>query len=224
VADADGLYDADEAGYQTIEAPVISDAYISVAQRRFELDLSDITPDPSVQFSRKTWFDHVRNLYVLSAQVSGDTTYSVLAQRDSSTSEIIEDVRFIFKSSYYWLSFLNVPRFYNNFMDPIRRGRMQPSLLLSLLAVSKCLQGAGRLCPEGSYNTALVLRDEAQGYLEASLQARAIDIELAQAAWVRLNFFRGALSLTFAIDPEDVSILRNLGAPSASTEADALVA
>ena len=34
---------------------------------------------------------------------------------------------------------------------------------------------------------AILLRDEAQGYLEASHLTRAIDVELAQAAWVRLN-------------------------------------
>jgi hypothetical protein len=203
---------------------VISDAYIAVAQRRLELDLSDITPDPSVQFSRETWFDHVRDLYVVSARDSGDPSCSVLAQRDNSINQIIEDVRFIFKSSYYWFSFLNVPRFYNNFMDPIRRSRMQPSLLLSLLAVSKCLQGAGRLCPDGSYHVALMLRDEAQGYLEASLQARAIDVELVQAAWVRLNFSGKASNLILAVNPEGVSILRDLGASSAPTETDALVA
>ncbi|KAN0114312.1 hypothetical protein V8E52_006808 [Russula decolorans] len=34
----------------------------------------------------------------------------------------------------------------------------------------------------------MLLRDEAQGYLEASLHARAIDVELAQAVWT-LAFF-----------------------------------
>ena len=183
---------------------MIPDAFV---QHRLELDLNDITPDPSVQFSRETWFDHVRDLYSVSMQVSGDSPYLGLAQRNSSISQIIEDVRFIFKSSYHWLSFLNVPRFYNNFMDPIRRGCMQPSLLLSLLAVSKCLQGAGQLCPERSYHVAMLLRDEAQGYLEASLLARAIDVELAQAAWVRLNSSRRPLNLMVAFDLEDVGIL-----------------
>jgi hypothetical protein len=186
---------------------VIPEAYIALVQHRFELDLSDITPDPSVQFSRETWFDHVRDLYAVSTQVLDDSSYSGLTRRNSSISQIIEDVRFIFKSSYHWLSFLNVPRFYNNFMDPIRRGRMQPSLLLSLLAVSKCLQGAGRLCPEGNYNVAMMLRDEAQGYLEASLLSRAVDAELAQAAWVRLNLSGRAFNLMVAFDFKDVSIL-----------------
>lgn len=176
VAGADERNNTDEATHQTIEIP---EAYIAFAQYRLELDLSDITPDPSVQFSRETWFDHVRDLYAVSMQALDD---------DSSINQIVEDVRFVFKSSYHWFSFLNVPRFYNNFMDPIRRGHMQPSLLLSLLAVSKFFQGAGRLCPEESHHVALLLRDEAQGYLEASLHARAIDVELAQAAWT-LAFF-----------------------------------
>lgn len=155
-------------------------------------------------------------------QVSCNSSYSGSAQRDSSLSQIIEDVRFVFKSSYYWFSFLNVPRFYNNFMDPIRRSHMQPSLLLSLLAVSKCLQGAGQLCPGESFRVALLLRDEAQGYLEASLHARAIDVELVQAAWVRLDLFGRASNLIVAFDLEDVSVLRNLRASSASTDADSV--
>jgi hypothetical protein len=74
------------------------EAYIAFAQRRLELDLSDISPDPSVQFSRETWFDHVRDLYAVSMQASGsdDSSYLGLAQRDSSVSQIIEDVRFVF--------------------------------------------------------------------------------------------------------------------------------
>ena len=160
-----------------------------------------------MQFSRETWFDHVRDLYVVSMQASDDSLYLGLAQSDISISQIVEDVRFVFKSSYHWFSFLNVPRFYNNFMDPIRRGRMQPSLLLSLLAVSKFFQGAGRLCPEEGYRVAMLLRDEAQGYLEASLLARAIDVELAQAAWVGLNLSGRALNLMIAFDLEDVSVL-----------------
>ena len=191
----------------TTETSVIPEAYIDLAQHRLELDLSDITPDPSVQFSRDTWFDHVRDLYSVSMQDSYSTSHFGLAQRDSSTSEITEDVRFILKSSYHWFSFLNVPRFYNNFMDPIRRKHMQPSLLLSLLAVSKYLQAAGRLCPEEGYRVATLLRDEAQGYLEASLHARAIDVELVQAAWVRLDLSGNALNLIVAFDLEDVSIL-----------------
>ena len=51
----------------------------------------------------------------------------------------------------------------------------------------------------------MLLRDEAQGYLEGSLRARAIDEELVQAAWVRLDRSKEpSLMLTAAIDPERI--------------------
>ena len=160
------------------------EAYIAFAQHKLELDLRDITPDPSLQFTRETWFDHVRDLYAVSIAVSYDPSLG-LTQYDGGFNKISDDIRFIFRFSPYWFSFLNVPRFYNNFLDPYRRNRMQPSLLLALLAVSRFLQSAGQESPAEARRLALLLRDEAQGYLEASLHARAIDVELAEAAWVR---------------------------------------
>lgn len=181
---------------------MISPTNAVLGETRPEWELRDITPDPSVQFKRKIWWDHLLDLYAVPVQASYGPTLE-LAQRGSNVRQIINDVRFIFRSSPYWFSFLNVPRFFNNFADPVRRSRMQPSLLLSLLAVSTFLQSPGQAYPEESRRMAVLLRDEAQSYLEASLQARAIDEELAQAAWVRLNHRREpSLKLTVAIDPE----------------------
>lgn len=163
---------------------MIPEAYTAFVQHKLLLDLRDITPDPSLQFSRDTWFDHILDLYDVTMSVSCSPSLG-LTQYDGGFSKITDDVRFVFRFSPYWFSFLNVPRFYNNFMDPYRRSRMQPSLLLALLAVSKCLQSAGEESPAEVLRVALLLRDEAQGYLEASLHARAIDVELAEAAWVR---------------------------------------
>lgn len=177
----------DEATYHTTNTSVIPEAYIAFAQHTLELDLSDITPDPSLQFSRETWFEHISDLYAVLMPVSRDPSLE-LTQYDGGFGKIMDDVRFIFRFSPYWFSFLNVPRFYNNLMDPYRRSHMQPSLLLALLAVSKCLQSAGQESSAEVLRVALLLRDEAQGYLEASLHARAIDVELAEAAWV-LSFF-----------------------------------
>ena len=171
-------------------------------ESRPEWEPRDISPDPSVQFKRKIWWDHVLDLYAVPVRVSYGPTLE-LAQRNSNVSQIINDVRFIFRSSPPWFSFLNVPRFFNNFADPVRRSRMQPSLLLSLLAVSTFLQSPVREYPEESRRMAVLLRDEAQSYLEASLQARAIDEELAQAAWVRPNLCHGpSLKLIAAMNLE----------------------
>src|SRR5258707_3695359 len=102
-------------------------------------------------------------------------------------------------------------------MDPTRRSRMQPSLLLSLLAVSKYLQSAEQLCPDESYRAALLLRDEAQGYLEACIHARAIDVELAQAAWVRLYLSGRELTLIVVFHLEDNVVLCNFCDASSSS-------
>ena len=194
---------SNEATYHTPDSSTIP-AYNTVAHR---LRSNDITPDPSVQFGRETWFDHVRDLYAISMRVSYDSSSLGLAQRDGTISQIIEDVRFIFRYGPHWFSFLNVPRFYNNLMDPFRRGRMQPSLLLCLLAISTFLQSAERPSPEEGRRFAMLLRDEAQGYLEASLLARAVDVQLAQAAWVSQNLYKRGLKLTVSLDLEDVDIL-----------------
>lgn len=163
-------------------------AYVVTAERQpgDEQESNDITPDPSVQFSRQTWWDHLLRLYAVCMPASYRSLPLGQPHHDTRVSqlEIIEDVRFLFKSSSYWFSFLNVPRFYNTFLDPVRRSRMQPSLLLSILAVSTFLQSTLRACPEENRRKALMLRDEAQAALDSSLCARAIDSELAQAAWV----------------------------------------
>ena len=171
-------------------------AYAALTELRPEWLARDIAPDPSVQFSRKIWWDHLLDLYAVSSPALYDSPHRGLTERDSSINQIMKDVRFIFRSSHYWFSFLNVPRFFNTFTDPVRRGRMQPSLILSLLAISTLLQSPERAYAEESRRMAVLLRDEAQTYLEASLHARAIDEELAQAAWVRLNLPGRNLTLT----------------------------
>lgn len=188
-------YDTRDIGYNSevpnSGAPFVAatDTYAITAESQpgDEQESNDITSDPSVQFSRQTWWDHLLGLYAVCMPASYRSLPLGQLQRDPSVSqhEIVEDVRFLFKSSSYWFSFLNVRRFYNTFLDPARRNRMQPSLLLSILAVSTFLQSTSRACPEDNRRKALMLRDEAQAALEASLYARAIDGELAQAAWVR---------------------------------------
>jgi hypothetical protein len=182
-------------------------AYAALTELRPEWLARDIAPDPSVQFSRKIWWDHLLDLYAVSSPALYDSPHRGLTERDGSINQIMKDVRFIFRSSNYWFSFLNVPRFFNTFTDPVRRGRMQPSLILSLLAISTLLQSPERAYAEESRRMAVLLRDEAQNYLEASLHARAIDEELAQAAWVRLNLPGRSLTLTVAVDLEDSVVL-----------------
>lgn len=62
---------------------------------------------------------------------------------------------------------------------------MQPSLVLSALALSTFFQSSESDQGKFGRDRALRFRDEAQGALEASFNAGWVDETLAQAAWVR---------------------------------------
>ncbi|KAI0044523.1 hypothetical protein FA95DRAFT_1562170 [Auriscalpium vulgare] len=174
--------------YTDTYSTAVSSAYIEPAEEQAadDRDVEDLGLEPSVQFSRKVWWDHVLHLY------STSSTYNTRAltqtQRDLSSSNVINDIRYLFRSTSYWFSFINVPRFYNNFLDPVRRSSMQPSLILSALAVSTYLQSSQLGRGENGRRMAMMLRNEAQSFFDASLSSRYVDEELAQAAWM-LAFF-----------------------------------
>ena len=61
---------------------------------------------------------------------------------------------------------------------------MQPSYILAALALATFLQSSETGLGAEGRNKALRLRDEAQGALDASLNAGRLDHDLAKAAWV----------------------------------------
>jgi hypothetical protein len=105
-------------------------------------------------------------------------------QRENAASHITSDLRFLFRASNYWFSFFHVPRFFGTFFDPSARDRMQPSLILAACALATFWQSSEVGKGKSGRNLALRLRDEAEGALQASLNAGWIDEALAQAAWV----------------------------------------
>jgi hypothetical protein len=105
-------------------------------------------------------------------------------QRDMAAQNIISDLRFLFRASNYWFCFFHIPSFFGNFYDPVRRARMQPSLVLSALALSTFWQSSELGDGVHGRERAVRFRDEAQSALQASLNAGWIDETLAQAAWV----------------------------------------
>ncbi|KAI0033659.1 hypothetical protein K488DRAFT_17648, partial [Vararia minispora EC-137] len=162
-------------------APPVSSAYIESEDGSSDDDAALLT-EPSVDFVRRTWWDHLLELYTPAGVPLTATA------RNQAMHTVFSDVKFLFRATSYWWSFLHVRRFFSTLSEPSRRARTQPSLVLAALAVARLLQsseyGSGRL---GMHN-ALALRDEAQAALDASINARAIDEELAQAAWI-LAFF-----------------------------------
>lgn len=144
----------------------------------------NITPEPSLDFTRKTWWDSLLAMYTSSSYLPSLTA----TQRRHAMDSVTVDIQFLLRGSNYWFTFINVPQFLGRYFDPVKRERMQPALLPAALAIAAFFQsseaGSGR---EGRHR-AVRLRDIAQGYLEASVNARWIDDSLAQAAWL-LAFF-----------------------------------
>lgn len=130
--------------------------------------------EPSLDFPRKTWWDNLLGVYSHS--------------RESSFERVTSDLKFLFKASNYWLSFTNVPLFFNVFLNAERRDRMQPSLVLAALAVSTFTQSSELDSGSAGRSRALWLRDLAQASLEQSFNAQWIDPMLAQAAWLLALF------------------------------------
>lgn len=162
-------------------------------------DITTIASQPSLDFSRKIWWDSLLSLYLSpsSARLESLST----DQRDLASRRITSDLRFLFRTSSYWFSFLHVPTFFSNFYDPSKRQHIQPSLILAALAMATFWQSSEIGLGNHGRQRALIFRDEvrrpfletflklisapqAQSALEASFNAGWVDDTLAQAAWV----------------------------------------
>ncbi|KAL6303472.1 hypothetical protein BKA93DRAFT_928995 [Sparassis latifolia] len=148
-----------------------------------------IGAEPSLQHSRKTWWDALINLYSLpSDHLHGHPTPNSPTLRDATVQHITGDLRFLFRVSTHWLSFLHAPRFFARFQDGRSRAQLQPSLLLGALAVAALLRGSEPGQASQRKERAIRLRDEAQSALEASLSARWVDQSLVQASCILAIF------------------------------------
>ncbi|THU95763.1 hypothetical protein K435DRAFT_665729 [Dendrothele bispora CBS 962.96] len=143
-------------------------------------DARGISYEPSLNFSRKIWFDSLLALYMDARHPDKLST----SDRELATREITADLRFLFNVSNYWFSFFHLPSFFGKFLDPQKRERMQPSLVLSALAVSTFFKSSNVGLGQAGRQRALRFLDAAQGSLQASLNAGFIDETLAQAAWL----------------------------------------
>ncbi|KAG9006082.1 hypothetical protein FRB94_000987 [Tulasnella sp. JGI-2019a] len=149
--------------------------------------VTKITHSPTLHFSRATWWDCLTDTYTLRPT---NASISSSISRHDVVQEISRDVCGFFKSSPVWLSFFNVPLFFDMFHHTELRSAIQPSLILSILAYSELLQSEGdtkRKDPEErerSWGQSVALRDLAQASFDASYNAGWIDLPLAQAAWI----------------------------------------
>ncbi|KAG1812086.1 uncharacterized protein BJ212DRAFT_1371289 [Suillus subaureus] len=129
-----------------------------------------IPSTPSVQYSRKEWWDNLVMSY--------STT------RDQSLKDIASDLSTLFTTSGYWLSFVNVPDFVHSLYNPEERSLMQPSLVFAGLALATLMKSSEMELGSAGRERAVWLRDKAQAWLEASLNSQWIDMTLAKAALI----------------------------------------
>lgn len=145
----------------------------------------DISSTPSLNFSRKIWWDSLLSLYI--SPTANRRQALTPSQRESAAQGITSDIRFLFRASNYWFSFFHIPSFFGSYFDPTKRERIQPSLILALLAMATFWQSSELGLGRHGRDRALRFRDEAQSALDASFNAGWIDETLAQAAWVGIS-------------------------------------
>ncbi|KAG8714331.1 hypothetical protein FRC11_008894, partial [Ceratobasidium sp. 423] len=134
--------------------------------------------EPSVAFARKTWWDNLLETYA--------------PTKSEAALQITSDLKYLFKSSNYWLSFLNINLFMTNYNHKERRENIQPALILAALAYSTFTQSS-EIEPvvaggQDGREKAMQLRVQAQAALDASLNSQRLDPTLAQAAWLLALF------------------------------------
>lgn len=149
-----------------------------------------IAAEPSLHFTRETWWDALLVLYANDGSGGGGGPFDMTLAippgvRENTTQSITADLRAIFRASPNWLYFINLPRFFASLLDPRARHSIQPSLILGALALATFFRSHEGELGAGGRGRALRLRDQAQSALEASLSSRWVDHSLVQAAWVR---------------------------------------
>ncbi|KAI0643016.1 hypothetical protein C8Q79DRAFT_201865 [Trametes meyenii] len=180
--DSPSEYDPFPADLTTlIERPSSS---VETDVRLFANDSQDIPARPGLQFTRETWWDALLTFYGSEYDgIPADVVSLTTEQRSTTTRRIVMDLRALFQSSIYWLGFIHLPRFFDTVLNPTRRAEVQPSLLLSALAVGTLAQSSEAERGAPGRARASRLRDMADSALQASLASGWVDVGLIQASW-----------------------------------------
>ncbi|KAI0754621.1 hypothetical protein C8Q80DRAFT_1094486 [Daedaleopsis nitida] len=148
---------------------------------------------PSMQFARDTWWEALLTLYSSDdADPSVDSLASTVSTRSATTKQIFLDLRATMSILVHWANFVHPRRLFESLVNPNRRNFVQPSLLLSMLAIGALVQGSELRGGAKGRRRALKLVEHAHSALQASLNSNWIDIGLVQAAWFMACFeFQG---------------------------------
>ncbi|KAH9848334.1 hypothetical protein C2E23DRAFT_844367 [Lenzites betulinus] len=164
--------------------PALPDLEENTQQRRVRF--LAIAQGPHSQFVRETWWEALLALY---AEDRMDALRSMTADLRSNASEYVRiDLRLLFRVSLLWFSFLDVPKFLSTLFNPAGRQALQPSLVLSALALATLLQSSEFERGEKGMNMALKLVEQAYAAFYSSLNSGWIDVGLTQAAYILTAF------------------------------------
>ncbi|KAL7279745.1 hypothetical protein ACG7TL_006152 [Trametes sanguinea] len=180
-------YDPFAVDLNTILNPSATDPNHSL--HLWEEQITDIPARPGLQFTRETWWDALLSFYASEGSADPVESLTLTAeQRSTVMRSIVTDVRALFRSSLYWVSFIHIPRFFNSILDPNLRSSLQPSLLLTALALGTLAQSSEAENGAAGRARALKLMDMADSALQASLASGWVDLGLVQASWLMLYF------------------------------------
>ncbi|OJT03184.1 hypothetical protein TRAPUB_6232 [Trametes pubescens] len=172
--------------------------YSTYLDRRFALAEDDtnredspssaISTEPSIVFTRETWWDALLALYA--APLDRPSAVPALTHdlRNSTSERIAVDLRSLFQSSIHWYSFIHIPRFFASLFNPSARRTIQPSLILATLALATFAKSSETELGARGRDKALRLIDQAHATFSASVNSGWIDVGLVQAAWMLAVF------------------------------------
>ncbi|KAF8322154.1 hypothetical protein DL93DRAFT_2162996 [Clavulina sp. PMI_390] len=132
----------------------------------------ELSANPSLRFYKMSWWEMLMNSY---------------SEAPSEAIRLISsDLSGFFKYAHHALSFLHVPTFLSEVARPQSRERMQPSLVLSVLALSSTM--LSRNSRPARMKHAMLLHSWAVAAFEASINAQWVNVQLAQAALLMTVF------------------------------------
>ncbi|EJF65212.1 hypothetical protein DICSQDRAFT_166265 [Dichomitus squalens LYAD-421 SS1] len=136
--------------------------------------LSYIPLSSPIQHSPSSWWDELLDQYNPTS-------------REQSMQDIMSDLNFLFTTSSYWLSFINIPLFFRDLHEPDLRGRMQ-SLVMSALAMAMLMKSSEIELGSRGRDLALTFRNKAQACLLDACHSHNFDYTLAEAALILALF------------------------------------
>nr|VWP02472.1 Zn(2)-C6 fungal-type domain-containing protein [Ganoderma boninense] len=147
---------------------------VNVSQPLEDQDNLSYIPLPSPLDGASSWWDELLDQYNPTS-------------REQSMQDIISDLTFLFTTSSYWLSFINVPLFFRDLHQPDLRSRMQ-SLVMSALAMALLMKSSEIELGHRGRELALTFRNKAQACLEDACHSQTFDHTLAEAALILALF------------------------------------